>query len=120
MYSGIQLRRNELDTPWLAAASNKEFHMPPCYLSDKEIRILNFDDSVLNQKNLIQKFSNPPYTAEIIDFKEEAPCVRYWANREDLYKIKRKIDPGKKNIITFYGSGDFHHISIRLDSSNVL
>lgn len=83
----------------------------------RNIRVLNFDDSITSQKNLIAKFNSPPYTCEIIDFKKEAPSLRYWAKRKDLNFFAQKLGRSGNNLITFYGSGDFHHISIALIES---
>jgi hypothetical protein len=82
--------------------------------SGRNIRILNFDDSLTSQKNLIAKYNSPPYTCEIIDFKKEAPYLRYWANRKLLSLLAQRLGNPKDGVITLYGSGDFHHISIAL------
>ncbi|MDP2923596.1 MAG: hypothetical protein Q8O30_07775 [Candidatus Omnitrophota bacterium] len=88
--------------------------MPPCCISSNKIRIIDFDGSLTGQKNLISKFATPPYTYEIIDFRREAPYLRHWATRGDLEAIKEKLSVSDNNVITLYGSGDFHHISIVL------
>jgi hypothetical protein len=77
----------------------------------KNIRILDFDSSITSQKNLIAKYSSPPFTCEIIDLKKEAPYLRYWASCESLSLLAQKIGYDRDGVINLYGSGDFHHIS---------
>jgi hypothetical protein len=74
-------------------------------LSDT-IRILNFDNSLISQKNLIKR-----YNPDILDLKRIGPASRLWADRRTAHEIRSVLDKGKKNEITFLGSGDFHHIS---------
>jgi len=80
-------------------------------LSDKEIRILDFDSSLLSQKKLLHKFSHPPYQARITALGDIAPYVRYWTKKKYIAELKKRIDSGLKNTITLYGSGDFHHVT---------
>lgn len=72
----------------------------------KTIRILNFDDSILKQKNLLKQ-----YKAEVIDLKGLAPKARYFLNAEARSLIESRIKSSSGDPITFLGSGDFHHIS---------
>jgi len=74
-------------------------------LSDK-IRVLNFDDSLVNQANLIEC-----YRPAVIDLKEIGFRCRHWMDETTAAQIRGVLDPGSKNSVTFLGSGDFHHIS---------
>ncbi|MFZ2357521.1 MAG: hypothetical protein WAW67_06860 [Candidatus Omnitrophota bacterium] len=73
---------------------------------NKPVRILNFDDSILKQKNLLSR-----YKTEVIDLKGLAPQARYFLNAKIRSLIERRIKSSAKDSITFLGSGDFHHIS---------
>ena len=72
----------------------------------KYIRILNFDNSVIKQKNLLSEFK-----AEIIDLREFGPKIRFWMNDKDRRDIKKRIHGSRTDAVTFSGSGDFHHIT---------
>lgn len=73
----------------------------------RRVRILNFDDSVVSQKKLIERLDCP----EIVDFKEIGTSCRLWANKKTADRIKKSLNPEFKHSITFLGSGDYHHIS---------
>jgi hypothetical protein len=73
---------------------------------NNSIRILDFDHSVASQEKVISRFS-----PEIIDLSGLGPSVRLWMNAADKAKIAEKIRGRKKNSLTFFGSGDFHHIT---------
>ncbi len=72
----------------------------------ESIRILNFDDSLIEQNNLIEQFS-----PEIVDLKRIGPASRLWLSAGAAREVTKALEPAKKNSITFIGSGDFHHIS---------
>ena len=74
-----------------------------------QVRILNFDDSVVKQNKLLRQF-NPV----IIDFSGIGPYCRLWSNKKTAAEIKKCLNPEWKRSITFLGSGDFHHISALL------
>ncbi len=77
-------------------------------LSDT-IRILNFDNTVSEQKTLVER-----YHPVIVDLSSLGPSVRMWGNRANANKVRAALNPGFKNAVTFLGSGDFHHISALL------
>ncbi|MDD5680428.1 MAG: arginase family protein [Candidatus Omnitrophica bacterium] len=83
-------------------------------LSKKDIRILDFDSSITSQKNLLAKYSRPPYSVRIVDMSDYGPLARMWVNGRDLPALHRRLEPADRNKITLYGSGDFHHISTLL------
>jgi hypothetical protein len=83
-------------------------------LSKKDIRILNFDSSIVNQKNLLAKYGCSPYSVEMVDMSDYGPVVRSWLGGRDLPELRRRLGSSGRNKITLYGSGDFHHISALL------
>lgn len=70
------------------------------------IRILNLDNSVVRQKNLIERF-NPA----IIDMTDLGPKNRLYSNEKTAKAISDKLGRASSNSITFLGSGDFHHVA---------
>lgn len=73
---------------------------------NKTIRILNFDNSIVKQKNLLSQCLN-----EVIELNDLGPKVRHWTNSKNREKIKKRLSAALRNLITFLGSGDFHHVS---------
>jgi arginase family enzyme len=73
------------------------------------IRILNFDDSVIKQKQLFSK-----YRVEIVDLTDLGPKARLWFNKAAKRKIEQRVSSSSGNSVTFLGSGDFHHASLIL------
>lgn len=72
----------------------------------RQIRILDFDNSITGQPDLISR-----YNPEIIDCGELGPLCRIWLDRKSKQRIQSCLAPESKNKITFLGSGDFHHLS---------
>lgn len=85
--------------------------MPGTQICGKKIRILDFDGSLLNQRRLLSKFATPPFSTQIIDLKDIALVCRYLATKKNFSKLKKKLENTSHDAITFYGSGDFHHVS---------
>lgn len=73
---------------------------------NKTIRILNFDGSLIKQKNLLSSYEN-----RVVDLTHLAAQARYWISAKTRLEIEKIINQTRKNSITFLGSGDFHHIS---------
>jgi len=69
-------------------------------------RVLDFDNSLIRQNKFIDRFQ-----PVIIGLKEIAPFARLWLNEQTGQNIKKSLLPEMKNAVTFFGSGDFHHIS---------
>lgn len=80
-------------------------------LSKDSIRILNFDNSLLTQNRLLSK-----YAPKIVDLKEYGSKIRYWGSVKDLKKISSLLLLEDRSVITFTGSGDYHHVSFSLIS----
>jgi len=72
----------------------------------ERIRILNFDETVADQKVLVQR-----YRPDIVDLRSIGPSVRLWSDRANAAKVSAVLRPEDRNAVTFLGSGDFHHIS---------
>ncbi|MDO9572681.1 MAG: hypothetical protein Q7J37_02210 [Candidatus Omnitrophota bacterium] len=73
---------------------------------DRSIRVLNFDNSVVRQLTLVNR-----YQTEVIDFTGLAPSARFFMSGGLRGKIADSLNLQEKNYPTFLGSGDFHHIS---------
>ncbi|MCU0651954.1 MAG: arginase family protein [Candidatus Omnitrophica bacterium] len=69
-------------------------------------RVLDFDNSLIRQNKFIERFQ-----PVIVGLKEIAPSARLWLNKKTESEIKKSLQPEMKNAVTFFGSGDFHHIS---------
>jgi len=77
------------------------------------LRVLDLDGSVAGQ---------PPFhaaiqsgDAQLIDLRAEGPALRLWGGNRAMDRLKQKLSgleppPGKGPDVTFYGSGDFHHL----------
>lgn len=72
----------------------------------KSVRVLNFDNSLLRQKRLLELFH-----PEIIDFTHIGPSARFWMNNNSSRLIRAGLYPQFKGSPTFLGSGDFHNVS---------
>lgn len=70
------------------------------------VRILNFDDSVVSQEGLINR-----YKPAVIDLTGIGPACRLWSSIKTASEIRKSLDPQWRQAVTFLGSGDFHHIS---------
>lgn len=70
------------------------------------IRILNFDGSVVRQKDLLGR-----HKAEVIDLTYLASSARLCADRKTEDAVRLSLGVSAGNSVTFLGSGDFHHIS---------
>ena len=78
------------------------------------VRVLNFDNSVIRQNNLVERFR-----PSIIDLTDLGPRCRLYSSEDTARDISARIGRGSKNSITFLGSGDFHHITgLLLDNFN--
>lgn len=73
---------------------------------DKSIRVLNFDNSIIQQPKLLSR-----YRSEVIDFTGLASSSRFYMSGLARRRIADSLAPQLKKCPTFLGSGDFHHIS---------
>eukprot|EP01121_Diplochlamys_sp_Union-15-3_P018559 TRINITY_DN6776_c0_g1_i1.p1 TRINITY_DN6776_c0_g1~~TRINITY_DN6776_c0_g1_i1.p1 ORF type:complete len:409 (-),score=51.71 TRINITY_DN6776_c0_g1_i1:132-1358(-) len=84
-----------------------------------DVRVINFDGALLLQKDIIDK-----YNPLILDLTQHGPAVRldctfgqYKAFERELARLTKSWKDTPKNgrpLITFYGSNDFHHVSLAL------
>ncbi|MDO8536614.1 MAG: hypothetical protein Q7S30_06385 [Candidatus Omnitrophota bacterium] len=78
------------------------------------VRILNFDDSVVRQRKLIERFK-----PSVVDLTDLGPRYRLYSDEITSKKISARIGPWQGGFVTFLGSGDFHHAaSLILDEIN--
>lgn len=75
-------------------------------MSLKKIRILNFDDSVIEQKALLGR-----YEMDVVDLRDLGPGARFWVDNRSIHEIERRISGKGEGCVTFLGSGDFHHVT---------
>lgn len=73
---------------------------------NQNTRILNFDDSLLKQTLLIERFR-----PQILDLRDYANACRLWMSKNTKSKISSMLQRDSMNKPTFIGSGDFHHLS---------
>ncbi len=70
------------------------------------VRILDFDGSLIRQKNLLGR-----HRPSVVGLADLGPAARLWAGKKTAAAIQGRLDPAAKHAITFLGSGDFHHVS---------
>ena len=76
------------------------------------LRVIDLDSSIASQPPLVA-------SAQIIDMRDAAPGLRIVATRKSMRAFCAALDaagppPGKGPEVTFYGSGDFHHLAAAL------
>jgi hypothetical protein len=79
-----------------------------------KVRILDFDDTAVSQQRLIQAIKDSGLSLEVLDLKTQAQDLRFWAKEKDLNRLRASLPPKAGSAITFYGSGDFHHVTTAL------
>ena len=72
------------------------------------IRVLDLDESVTRQRELLR------HNASVVDLKTLAPRLRFLSTRAAMRDFAASLNPSDRNQLTFYGSGDFHHLSAEL------
>ncbi|MCX5705033.1 MAG: hypothetical protein NTZ92_03105 [Candidatus Omnitrophica bacterium] len=73
------------------------------------VRIFNFDDSLLQQHNLIERFK-----PEVVELKHLGESGRLWLNEHDAAEIRSVLAKHPPHALSFLGSGDYHHTSALL------
>ena len=61
------------------------------------VRVLNFDNSVVRQNKLIERFK-----PSIIDLTDLGPRCRLYSNENTAKEISARTDPGSEGAITQY------------------
>jgi len=83
-----------------------------------KVRIINFDDALLSQNPLLQKYQPQVYDATNLGPKVRMGCgyENYkWLESHLSNVIGSKVDgKDQETLVTFFGSNDFHHISLAL------
>jgi len=72
-------------------------------------RVLDLDGSLRLQRDFLRE-SN----ASTLPLESLGPRLRYGCRREDRQRFERRLNIGDAHRLTFYGSGDFHHLSFSL------
>ncbi|MFA5286994.1 MAG: hypothetical protein WC394_01825 [Candidatus Omnitrophota bacterium] len=75
----------------------------------RNISLLNFDGSVKSQQKLISQ-----YNPEVLELEDLGSAARLWMSQRTATLIKGRIQNSSLNRVTFFGSGDFHHLSALL------
>ncbi|MGE5309114.1 MAG: arginase family protein [Deltaproteobacteria bacterium] len=70
------------------------------------IRILDLDGSLLRQHRLIGR-----YKPDIVGMRDLESTARLWASRRTARIIRSRIGHDTRGMITFTGSGEYHHLS---------
>lgn len=70
------------------------------------VRILNFDNSLLQQPRFIERFD-----PAVIDCTQLGPSCRLWADEQNAARIRAILVPEFRHCVTLTGSGDFHHVT---------
>ena len=76
-------------------------------MSLEGVRFLDLDGSVVSQRRLGQYGGD----VEVVNLREIAPHLRYMTIRPWMRRFRRMLNPARRHRLTFYGSGDFHHLS---------
>ena len=80
------------------------------------LRVLDIDGSVAEQPGFAELISEG--SAQCLDFRAEERALRLWTSSARLRRLRERLaaasPPGRGPLITFYGSGDYHHIATAL------
>lgn len=68
-------------------------------------RILDLDGSLTAQPELLKR------AATVATSQELGPRLRYLCTKSALKQFAASLDPSQRHQLTFYGSGDFHHLT---------
>jgi hypothetical protein len=84
------------------------------------IRILDIDGSLPAQPGIAAAIGDG--RAQRIDLRNEERSLRLWASRRQLRDLAARLTaltppPGQGPLVTFYGSGDYHHLATMLIAS---
>lgn len=72
-------------------------------------RVLNLDDSVARLA-----FGPELHAADEFDLRALGPDLRYLCTQSALRRFRQSLHPADRHRLTFYGSGDFHHLTAEL------
>lgn len=72
-------------------------------------RVLDLDGSLRSQRLFLRESK-----ALVQPLESFGPRLRYLCRRETRGRFERRLNPLESNRLTFYGSGDFHHLTFSL------
>lgn len=76
-------------------------------------RVLDLDGSLPRQRDFLRRSR-----AQVVSLASAGPQLRYLCRRERRQSFERRLaansGPGDQHRLTFYGSGDFHHLTFSL------
>lgn len=75
------------------------------------VRILDIDGSVAQQQLFMRRLAP---AACVIDLRHLAGQLRFMATRGARQQFESYLHPTQRDQLTFYGSGDFHHLTAAL------
>lgn len=81
------------------------------------LRILDIDGSLPAQPGMAAAIADG--RAQRVDLRDEERSLRLWASRRRLRGLAARLaaltpPPGRGPLVTFYGSGDYHHLAAML------
>lgn len=77
------------------------------------LRLLDIDGSLPVQSGFAEALSEG--TAQVVDLRAEEGYLRLWASRRRLDRLRKFLSElGPEPVVTFYGSGDYHHLAALL------
>ena len=80
------------------------------------LRILDIDGSLPAQPGMAAALASG--RAQLVDLRAEEQSLRLWATRRRLRFLAARLSalpsPGRGPLVTFYGSGDYHHVAVLL------
>jgi len=72
-------------------------------------RVLDLDGSIRVQRDFLRESGATTFPLESF-----GPLLRYICRREDRGRFERRLNPHDAERLTFFGSGDFHHLTFSL------
>lgn len=81
------------------------------------LRILDIDGSLPAQTGMAAALRDG--RAQCVNLRDEERPLRLWASRRRLRALAERLTalpppPGRGPLVTFYGSGDYHHLAVAL------
>jgi len=78
------------------------------------LRILNIDGSLPSQPGMAAAFAEGG--AQCVALRDVEHALRLWATRNQMQRLAARLaaldpPPGDGPLVTFYGSGDYHHVA---------
>jgi len=74
-----------------------------------QLHVLHLDDALLSQPRFMQACKL--FAARETDARGIGPVIRLWGGEERLQELARALPDSEEPMLTFIGSGDFHHVT---------